>query len=119
MIKKLLLALMIILLPISTAKAYLMFSYPSVAVVCNSLEGILSVFEIAQNRKPVAVVIGCYGDSSFGGPVASSARSYLKQISATVPDWEGDPFAVFEVLGQDVWLIIYNPDELNNSVKNN
>ncbi len=118
MFKKFLLAIMLAFSTISVAKAELSFSHASVIVVCNNLEGAVSIFENAQNKQPTEVVIGCYGDRTFGSPINSAVKKDLNRISATMSDWEGDPFALFEVEGQNVWLIIYNPDNLNQEAGN-
>ena len=118
MIKKFLLAIMLTFSTIGVAKAELLFSHASVVVVCNTLEGAVSVFEEAQRKQPYEMVIGCYGDRSFGGRIHSAVKKDLNRISAIMSDWEGDPFALFEVKDQDVWLIIYNPDSLNQEAEN-
>ena len=118
MFKKFLLAIILTFSTISVAKAELLFSHASVVVVCNNLEAAVSVFEGAQNKQPYEIVIGCYGDRSFGNPIHSSVKKAVNRISAIMSDWEGDPFALFEVKDQDVWLIIYNPDDLNQEAEN-
>ena len=118
MIKKFLLAIILTFSTISVAKAELFFSHASVVIVCNNLEGAVSIFENAQNKQPTEIVIGCYGDRTFGSPVHSAVKKALNRISATMSDWEGDPFALFEVRDQNIWLIIYNPDNLNQEAEN-
>ena len=118
MIKKFLLAIILTFATISVAKAELFFSHASVVIVCNNLEGAVSVFETAQNKQPDETVIGCYGDRSFGRPINSAVKKDLNRISAIMSDWEGDPFALFKLNDQDVWLIIYNPDNLNQEAEN-
>lgn len=117
MIKKLLLTLFMTFSLINVAQAKLNFSHASVIVVCNDFEAAMTMFQVAQNMEPVSTVVGCYGDRSFGSPISSQAIQSIKQISATALDWEGDPFALFKVNDQNIWLIVYNPDRLNTSVQ--
>ncbi len=119
MIKTFLLTITTLLfLTSSTLAGALNFSHASVIIVCNNLEGAVSIFETAQNKQPDVTVIGCYGDRSFGNPIHSAVKKDLNRISAIMSDWEGDPFALFEVRDQNIWLIIYNPDNLNQEAEN-
>lgn len=98
-------------------KVKLSFSHPSSIMACNDLDAVIRVFEMAQNKMPVQeeldIVGKCFGEPTFSSPLNSEIIPDLKRISATALDWEGDTFAVFS-FREIMWLIIYNPDELDN-----
>ncbi len=122
MIKKFLLATFLLLSAAGFSPSYadpLNFSYPSVIVFCTDLDQMTELFSSAQNKRPARIYPTCMPNQSFGAPITEHVQNKLTKISASMPDFEGDLFAIFSYItdtGETIYLLIYNPDAVQTGI---
>ncbi len=120
MFKKLFLTLGLVLFTIVPANAgTLRFSHPSAFLECDNHDTISNIFTTAFTLIPNAMdisFIGCKAIRGFGSPVLKSVAERLIKITVTQKDWEDDPFAIFSDPDRNLYVIVYNPDDLEGQV---
>ena len=118
MIKKFTLAIMLLFSAAGFSPSYatpLNFSHPSVIVFCTDLNQMTELFGAAQKARPARIYPTCLPYRTFSAPIEEHIQNELVKISASMPDFEGDPFAIFSFItdtGETVYLLIYNPDSV-------
>jgi len=118
MIKKLLFTLGLLLLPFNVMATPITFTHASVIVYCETFYDAKIVFEAALKAQPFSLPNACKQNRQFGRPVPNVEKPFLTQVSASLRDWEGDLMAIFQYESNrfqvgTIWMIIYNPDEVN------